>query len=158
MTRRGFTACLVSAGAAVAAGIVGVPAMITGLSPALRGRRREDWRPVGRLDDFPVGQIRTATVTSTRKSWPRPMPQQAVYVWRPSSDDVIVLSRSCTDLACPLNYDPGSECFFCPCHGGIFAKDGAVMAGPPNRPMDRYADRIRDGVIEINVVSLPSGT
>jgi menaquinol-cytochrome c reductase iron-sulfur subunit len=154
MTRRTFSSMLVSAGGALVAGIVGVPAIITGLSPAIKNRRRENWRQVGLLDEFPVRQIRTVFVRNDSANWPRPLSQQAVFVWRQESDELIVFSRSCTDLACPLTYDPGSECFLCPCHGGIFSKEGTVMAGPPNRPMDRYNSRLRDGMIEIDFASV----
>ena len=156
MTRRTFSGFVVSAGALLAAGIVGIPAIITSFSPAIRARRRENWRRVGRLDDFPIGQVQAAVVNTDKETWPRPLPQQAVFVWRRSSDELIVFSRSCTDLACPLTYDAGSECFLCPCHGGIFSKDGEVMAGPPNRPMARYESRLRGGMIEINFASLPA--
>lgn len=141
----------------IAAGIVGIPALITGLSPALQGRRREVWRPVGRPEDFPVGTVRQGLVPADREGWPRSFRRQAVFVWRQSKVEIVVYSRSCTDLGCPLDYDPGSACFFCPCHGGIFAQDGERLAGPPNGPMYRYAHRLRDGVLEIDLSSLPPG-
>jgi menaquinol-cytochrome c reductase iron-sulfur subunit len=157
MTRRSFFGLLVTGGALIAAGVVGIPALITGLSPALQGRRREVWRPVGRLDAFPVGTAHEGLVPADRRAWPRSLGRQAVFVWRRSEDAVVVFSRSCTDLGCPLDYDPGSACFFCPCHGGIFARDGARLAGPPNGPMYRYAHRVRDGVLEVDLASLPPG-
>ena len=155
MTRRSLFELLAAAGAVLAAGVVGIPAAITGLSPALNGPRRLTWRPVGRLEDFPVGRVRTAPLMTGRGGWPRPVSPQVVFVWRPTPEEVIVFSRACTDLACPLNYDPGSGCYFCPCHGGIFAHDGTVMAGPPSRPMDRYTSRVRDGILEIDLTSIP---
>jgi hypothetical protein len=72
---------------------------------------------------------------------PRPLSRQGVYVWRPTDEEVVVFSRSCTDLGCPVIWDGGSQCFFCPCHGGIFARDGRRMAGPPDRELYRYANR-----------------
>ena len=140
-------------GAAVVAGILAVPAFIAFLSPAMTTRRTPKWRRVGTGDDFPVGEIHPAIVTEERESWPWTIEQQAVFVWRPQDDKFVVFSRSCTDLACPLEFDSGSECFFCPCHGGVFAKDGSVMTGPPNRPMDRYESRLRNGVLEIDLAS-----
>ena len=32
------------------------------------------------------------------------------------------------------------------------------MAGPPNKPLYRYANRVRDGVLEIDLFSLPPMT
>jgi menaquinol-cytochrome c reductase iron-sulfur subunit len=157
MTRRSFFGLLVTGGTVIVAGIVGIPALIAGLSPALQGRRRDDWRPVGRPEDFPTGEVRQTQFPAERAGWPRSIRRQAVFVWRRSEASFVVFSRSCTDLGCPLDYDPGSACFFCPCHGGIFARDGERLAGPPNGPMYRYAHRVRDGVLEIDVSSIPPG-
>jgi menaquinol-cytochrome c reductase iron-sulfur subunit len=157
MNRRSLLGLLVAGAGAIVAGVVGIPALLTGLSPALQPRRREAWRPVGRLDDFPVGAVREGVIPADGKAWPRTFRRQAVFVWRRSEADLVVFSRSCTDLGCPLDYEPGSACFFCPCHGGIFAQDGERLAGPPNGPMHRYAHRVRDGVLEIDVSSIPPG-
>ncbi len=155
MTRRSLFGWLVSVGTALVAAIVGLPVLLFGLSPALQPRRREIWRPVGWLRDFPVGAIQESLVAGDRKSWPRSFRAQVVFVRREAERDVVVFSRRCTDLGCPLTYDPGSTCFFCPCHGGIFTQDGARLAGPPNGPMYRYAHRVREGVLEIDLASLP---
>jgi menaquinol-cytochrome c reductase iron-sulfur subunit len=157
MTRRSFFGLLVTGGTLLVAGVVGIPALITGLSPALQPRRREMWWPVGRLDDFPLGAVHEGVVSRDHKAWPRSFRQQAVFIWRRSGADLVVFSRNCTDLGCPLDYDPGSTCFFCPCHGGIFAQNGERLAGPPNGPMYRYAHRVREGVLEIDLSSLPLG-
>jgi menaquinol-cytochrome c reductase iron-sulfur subunit len=157
MNRRSFFGLFVTGGAVLAAGMVGIPALLTGLSPALQGRRHPVWRPVGRLEDFAVGAVYQGLIPADRQGWPRSLGRQAVFVWRRSEAEMVVFSRSCTDLGCPLDYDAGSACFFCPCHGGIFAQDGQRLAGPPNRPMHRYVHRLRDGVIEIDVTSLPPG-
>jgi Rieske Fe-S protein len=157
MTRRSFFGLLVAGASLLVAGVVAVPALLLGLSPALRRRRQEIWRPVGRLDDFPVAAVQEGVISREAKSWPRSFRQQAVFVWRRTESDLVVFSRSCTDLGCPLDYDQGSACFFCPCHGGIFAPDGQRLAGPPNGSMFRYAHRVRDGVLEVDVSSIPLG-
>jgi menaquinol-cytochrome c reductase iron-sulfur subunit len=157
MTRRYFFGLLVTGGAFLVAGVVGAPALLAGLSPALQPRRRQNWRRVGRLSDFPIGAVQEGEISRDGKAWPRPLRRQAVFVWRRSNADVVVFSRSCTDLGCPLDYDRGSTCFFCPCHGGIFAQDGQRLAGPPNGPMFRYVHRVRNGVLEIDISSIPAG-
>ena len=70
----------------------------------------------------------------------------------------VVFSRVCTDVGCPVTYDRGSACFLGPCHGGIFTQDGTPIHGPPPRPLYRYAARVRDGVLEIDLNSLPPQT
>lgn len=136
-------------------GVAGIPSLIAALSPAFGGRGRSVWRPVGQLDAFPIQGVEKAVISGSRAGWPRSLKAQAVYVWRPAADEVVIFSRSCTDLGCPVTWDTGSEWFFCPCHGGIFAKNGDRVAGPPDRPLHRYAHRVRGGVVEIDLTSLP---
>lgn len=155
MTRRRFAELLAAACSLFIAGAVGIPALVAGLSPALRARRGESWQPIGRVDGFPTGAVRQAIIKVNRTAWPRSFGPEAVFVWRSSESDLVVFSRSCTDLGCPLNYDPRSACFFCPCHGGIFSQDGKRLAGPPKGPMYRYAHRVRNEVLEIDTSSIP---
>jgi menaquinol-cytochrome c reductase iron-sulfur subunit len=142
----------------ITAGVLGAAGIAAALSPVLKGRRRETWREVGPLDDFPAGRMSEATVAAPRDRWAQRYLARGVYVWRPEEGEIVVFSGNCTDLSCPLHFDQGSECFFCPCHGGIFARDGQRMAGPPNRPLYRFANRLRDGVLEVDLDSLPPMT
>ncbi|MFO7963046.1 MAG: Rieske 2Fe-2S domain-containing protein [Desulfobacterales bacterium] len=142
-------------GLAVAA-MVGIPSLIAGLAPLWRQRgKRPKWRSIGGIETFPVGVMRKVIVRLPEEHWGDALRDMAVYAWRSTEKEVIVYSRSCTDLGCPLTFDPGSQCFFCPCHGGIFDKNGERMAGPPNRPMYRYANRIKNGEILIDLHSVP---
>lgn len=155
MDRRRLLARLVGAGGSVIAAIVAVPAILSAFSPSLQRRNKEAWRDVGDLADFDTDQVQPAIVRVGREDWSRTLEEKTVYVWRREGEDPVVFSRNCTDLSCPVHFDPGSECFFCPCHGGIFAKDGTPMAGPPRVPLYRYATRVREGRLEIDLRSLP---
>ncbi len=156
MTRRELLSRLIQGVGLVTAGIVGVPALINVFSPVVERRRGERWQPVGPVASFPVGTVSPTTVdVPQRRASATSISEKGVFVWREALDDVVVFARNCTDLSCRLIWDPGSEWFFCPCHGGIFATDGERMAGPPQRPMYRYAHRVRDGVLEIDLNSLP---
>lgn len=50
-----------------------------------------------------------------------------------------VLDLRCTHLGCRLRL-AGAE-LVCPCHGGRFDLDGAVLGGPPPRPLPWYEAR-----------------
>jgi menaquinol-cytochrome c reductase iron-sulfur subunit len=43
----------------------------------------------------------------------------------------------------------------CPCHGGVYYKDGNVAAGPPPLPLVRYDVRIKNGEVKISSVVVP---
>lgn len=156
--RRNWLSVLIGGGAMALGAVIGIPALLAAIHPALRGRRGQAWRDAGKLDDFPLGKVSPTVVQVQRNDWARSLDAKTVYVYRRSAEEVVVYSRNCTDLSCPLVFDPGSECFFCPCHGGIFGKEGNPMAGPPKTPLYRYANRVRDGVLEIDLHSLPPMT
>lgn len=47
-------------------------------------------------------------------------------------------SRVCTDLGCLISWDNAKDQFICPCHNGIFDRNGKNISGPPPRPLDQY--------------------
>jgi menaquinol-cytochrome c reductase iron-sulfur subunit len=153
MNRRTAAGLVVIGGSALVAAGVGVPAMIAGISPAFVPRR-ERWRRIGKLSEFPVGKVSRSAVQVDREEWPHQVGEKTVFVWRRSETDLVVFSRSCTDLGCPLDYEPGSGCYLCPCHGGIFSQEGQPLAGPPKTPMHRYTHRMLAAALEIDLSSV----
>ncbi len=75
--------------------------------------------------------------------------ERKVYVTRLPDDEPVVFDRLCTHLSCPVTWRSNSQSFRCPCHGGVFAPDGAVTDGPPRMPLNRIPHRIRDGLLEV---------
>lgn len=161
MERRQVLTRLVHGGSAIVAAVVGVPTLIYAVSPGMRDEHASTWRDVGAIDDFPLGKITASMVQRERvEGTDQTNPNRAtlrpgVYVWRVDEKATIVFSRSCTDLGCPVTFDRGSECFLCPCHGGIFSKQGDPMAGPPDRPLYRYVTRVEDGILQVDITSVP---
>ena len=67
---------------------------------------------------------------------------------RLAADRFVAYSQNCTHLMCPVHFQPEQQQFVCPCHEGYFsAVDGAVLAGPPRRPLPSFAVEIREGRI-----------
>lgn len=41
------------------------------------------------------------------------------------------LSSTCPHLGCKVHWDAGKGEFLCPCHNGVFDKNGIAVSGPP---------------------------
>ncbi len=55
---------------------------------------------------------------------------------------IVALSDICPHLGCKVHYAADQGKFLCPCHGGVFEKDGTAIAGPPadeGKNLKRYA-------------------
>ncbi len=82
-------------------------------------------------------------------------PGTALNFYYPRENDTAILVRSrdgsyhafgqkCTHLTCPVYYERSEDRLECPCHeGGFDARTGAVLYGPPPRPLDRVVIEVR---------------
>jgi menaquinol-cytochrome c reductase iron-sulfur subunit len=154
MERRKLLEWVVRGVGASTAGVVGAAALVTLASPNVRERRGPSWRSLGPISEFEIGTMHEAVLRSPDAT----SVETGVYVWAESPDQFVVFSRACTDLGCPVRWDHGSQWFFCPCHGGIFDRRGEPRAGPPAVPLYRYQTRIRAGILEVDLLSVPPAT
>jgi Rieske Fe-S protein len=127
----------------------------TVLAPVWRGRGDPLWVAVGPMTQFAPGEVTKAVVQVPRDDWAEALRARGVFVWRAAEQEVVVYSRACTDLGCPVTWDAGSGWYFCPCHGAIFDREGVPQKGPPKKPLHRYATRVQAGVLEIDLNSVP---
>ncbi len=110
------------------------------------------WRPVGPVDSFKVGETTAVTfIQAAPLPWAGVTAKAAAWLRRDSADGFTAFSTSCTHLGCPVRWQSGAQLFMCPCHGGVYYKDGAVAAGPPPHPLPRYPARVNNGQVEILV-------
>jgi menaquinol-cytochrome c reductase iron-sulfur subunit len=147
--RRRFLSRLSVTLSAAAAAVVGVPVVGFLVSPLVRKVPRQ-WRAVGAVDSFKVGQ--TVSVTFEDASplpWSGVTARTAAWLRRTSDTEFTAFAVNCTHLGCPVQWFGEAELFLCPCHGGVYYADGRVAAGPPPRPLPRYPSRVRDGQVEI---------
>lgn len=79
---------------------------------------------------------------SRQDGWYRERARQTVFLVWDGSKNVHALSATCTHLGCQVRWDEEATKFRCPCHGGVFDKEGAVVEGPPPRPLDRVDARL----------------
>ena len=52
-------------------------------------------------------------------------------------------SAICTHLNCTVQFQDSTRQIWCACHNGFYDLNGKVVSGPPPRPLEEYAVRIR---------------
>lgn len=76
------------------------------------------------LNDVPVGGAKSITYEG-----------KPALVMR-TTEGVTALSLICTHLGCTVQWREAKQEFYCPCHDGLFDRDGGVIAGPPPMPLE----------------------
>lgn len=119
-------------------------------------RQPEVWRPVGPVGKFKIGTT-TAVVFEDAAAlpWAGISSKTAAWVRHVSEGEFVAFSINCTHLGCPVRWIESAELFMCPCHGGVYYKDGSVAAGPPPKPLPQYPVRVKDGQVEIRTHPIP---
>ncbi len=62
---------------------------------------------------------------------------------------LVALSAVCTHLGCIVQWEKDKQDFLCPCHGGHYTPDGAVVSGPPPKPLTKLPFTVANGAITI---------
>jgi Rieske Fe-S protein len=132
--------------------VVAIPALAYFLGPLRRkagvGGAAAPFQDAGPLSDIPVGEWRLLSVDMVHQDgWKKTRVKHAVWVRRraKSEKEITVLSSTCPHLGCPINWHPDQAQFVCPCHGGMFNREGERTGGPPPRAMDPLEFEIRAG-------------
>ncbi len=155
LSRREFLNKLSVGLSAGIAAVVGLPVLGFLFAPLLR-KSPEVWRQVGAVDTFKVGEtVEVKFQDASPLPWAGVTAQTAAWLRRDGAEAFTAFSVNCTHLGCPVNWLPDATLFMCPCHGGVYYKDGAVAAGPPPRALPRYDVRVRDGQVEIQASGIP---
>lgn len=151
--RRSFLAHLSLLAGGVVASVVAVPFVGAILTP-LRKRAPRRWQSIGKVEEFPVGAtVQVRYLAGAGLPWAGYSADGAAYVRREDPGRFVAFSAYCTHTGCPIRWHAGSDMFFCPCHGGVFHRDGRVAAGPPPRPLPMLEVRVRGEHVELR--SLP---
>jgi len=148
--RRGFLKRLSALGAVISAGLVSIPVLRAFFSPASRVVGKGSWVKVAddtALLDIGV-PIRVNFVQTVQDAWVETRTLNGVWLYTEDGEKFKAYNGHCTHLGCSYSYDKERKNFFCPCHRGQFdVKTGAVLAGPPPRPLDELEVEVRDAVV-----------
>jgi Rieske Fe-S protein len=78
----------------------------------------------------------------------------AVIADSAAESGLAALSTTCTHLGCGVSWDAARRQFLCPCHGGVYGPGGAVVSGPPPRPLARLPLVLSGGRVQLDAAAL----
>jgi menaquinol-cytochrome c reductase iron-sulfur subunit len=152
--RRRFLKWLGLGLATITSGLALIPVIAAIFSPVIR-KLPDVWIDLGPLEHFPLGEMLLVTFWQPhRVPWDGLSKKTAAYVQRTPAQ-VIVFSVHCAHMDCPVSWFATSGLFMCPCHGGVYNANGAVVGGPPPRGLFRYEHKVEKGHLHILAGHLP---
>ncbi len=145
-SRRSFLKRVTAFGATIMAAVIGIPAIRAFLSPAFRRLAPTRWIKVGEAAQIEPGvPIRFDFSETIDDAWVETRALRGVWLYTEDGDEFTIYNGQCTHLACSYAYEEERGVFHCPCHHGLFdLKTGAVLGGPPPRPLDTLETKIED--------------
>lgn len=153
--RRGFLSRLTLGLSGIIGAVVAIPSVGFVLGPVLRPVDQK-WRTVGKLKDFKVGSTSLVEYEDASSvPWSGVTARSGVWLRRDSETEFVAFSINCRHLGCPVRWIAETELFMCPCHGGVYYKDGEVAAGPPPQALARVPVRVRKDSVEIQTSPVP---
>ncbi len=127
----------------------GIPLIGFAISPAWK-KEESQWVDLGLVDRLKNSRYKKVNYTFTAKDgWVKATKKRSVYVTDVGDGNWDVFSRTCSHLGCLVRWNESQESFLCPCHGAVFDKNGAVVAGPPPRPLQKLEVKIEAGVLYV---------
>jgi len=145
--RRRFLKWMTALGSLMMGALVGVPALRAFFSPAFRAPPTQRWIKVGEAAQIEPGvPVRFDFSETVNDAWVETRALRGVWLYTEDGDKFTVYSGQCTHLACSYAFEKQRGVFLCPCHHGMFdIKTGAVLGGPPPRPLDTLETKVEDG-------------
>jgi len=152
LPRRRFMRWISAGGATILGVLVGVPVIGAFISPALQKPKADTWVKVAddtALLDIGV-PIRVDFVQTQDDAWVESRALSSVWLYTEDGDFFKAYNGRCTHLGCGYTLSEDKKTFACPCHRGQFdIKTGAVLAGPPPRPLDVLKVQVRDSAVYV---------
>ncbi len=114
-----------------------------------RGQRRPRGRGRSCARSTPASRGRSSRSTACRSAstylFRYPADDDPAILLRVADREVVAFSQKCTHLGCVVYFQADEDRWHCPCHEGNFdTLTGAVISGPPTRPLGRIDVEIRD--------------
>ena len=150
LSRRSFLALATWAIGGLISAALGVPAIAYIIGPALKLNNVQQWIQLGSTAKVELGTPTLFKAKIERQTgWIVNEEEVSAYALTENGRDFVALSNICTHLGCRVRWVADQERFFCPCHNGVYDKNGNVVSGPPPRPLDHYEVKIENNQLYI---------
>lgn len=150
VSRRQFlTYTLTGTGGFMAAAMLS-PMVRFAIDPVLKPRKIGDMVAVVDVEKLTNEPQRFDFKIHQKDAWYESDVPMSAWVYKEENGDIVALSPICKHLGCTVNWeDKGHDNrFFCPCHDGLYEKNGKNVPGtPPIGPLDVYESKVEGGML-----------
>ena len=148
--RRRFLSRVITSVHAAIAATLGVILGGAVASP-LFGKQEENWLPAGTVSNLPEHDPLPVTLRVAKEDgYNEVIERRSIFLVR-SGDGVLAIDSTCTHLGCRVSWDADEQLIKCPCHGGIYDREGMVKSGPPPKSLARLMTRVEGDKILVQV-------
>ena len=104
------------------------------------------WVSLAPISELPTGNVHKLKYSvRTIDAWREDEREGALYAFSDDGEQFTALDATCTHLGCLVRWKEKDGRFSCPCHEGIFTKEGEVVSGAPTKPLRRFTTKIENG-------------
>jgi menaquinol-cytochrome c reductase iron-sulfur subunit len=123
----------------------GIPAIGYILTPALAKGQTQQWIQLGSTSKIELGKPTLFKFKVSRQTgWITNEEELSVYILTEDGREFAAMSNVCTHLGCRIRWITDQNQYVCPCHNGVFDKNGNVVSGPPPRSLDTYQTKVEN--------------
>ncbi|MDQ0155209.1 QcrA and Rieske domain-containing protein [Robertmurraya andreesenii] len=154
VTRRQFlNYTLTGVGGFMAAGML-MPMVRFAVDPVLKHNPAGDFIVTDKkISDITNEPVRVDFSFEQQDAWYTAEVTNTAWVYKDDKGEIVALSPVCKHLGCTVDWNTDKanpEHFFCPCHNGLYTKDGTNVPGtPPSAPLDVYPYKEVDGYLAL---------
>ncbi|MDP9169747.1 MAG: Rieske 2Fe-2S domain-containing protein [Acidobacteriota bacterium] len=158
MPRRTFQLAVIYVLGALISLALAIPTIIYLFVPP-RARKQSGWVDAGDISGLTPGSpVEMSFQQSRVDGWRVVTEKKTAWVVKTPDNHIVAYGPHCTHLGCAYHWDESLKQFACPCHSSFFSIQGAVLAGPAPRPLDRYTTQIRNNRLQVGPLKPVSGS
>lgn len=144
---------LTGVGGFMAAGML-MPMVRFAVDPVLQHNPAGDFVVTSmKMSDITTEPVRVDFSFKQKDAWYDTETTNMAWVFKDESGQILALSPECKHLGCMVDWNTSPahpDQFFCPCHDGVYTKDGINVPGtPPRAPLDVYPYKDVDGYLSL---------